>query len=101
MKKRRIYIIGTESTIVAGRPYYRGSYSSSTEWEQRQELEELRKEMGEVRSERDELWNRIANVQSTLEPNNQWIQALMDNMNRQSMPYSIKETEDETQPSDA
>jgi len=44
-----------KSTVIGGRPYYRGSSSSSNGWIQSQEFDELRKDLEEVKKERDEL----------------------------------------------
>ena len=51
VKKGQIYGFGMESSVLAGRPHYRGSGSSSTEWVQRHELEEMRNERDQLRKE--------------------------------------------------
>jgi len=48
VKKGQIYGFGMESSVLAGRPHYRGSGSSSTEWVQRHELEEMRNERDQL-----------------------------------------------------
>ncbi|XP_020238483.1 uncharacterized protein LOC109817593 isoform X3 [Cajanus cajan] len=99
-KGGKIYGLGMESSVVAGRPYYRGSSSSSNEWVQRQELDELKKDLEEVKNERDELRVKVLNIEKLFEQNNAMIRQWMDSINRHSMPPSIEdsEDEDETQP---
>ncbi|WJX83852.1 hypothetical protein P8452_66479 [Trifolium repens] len=48
-RKGRIYGLGSESSLFASRRNYRGSSSSSTEWMQRHEFEELKFERDELR----------------------------------------------------
>ncbi|XP_068486330.1 uncharacterized protein [Phaseolus vulgaris] len=99
-KNGRIYGLGMESTVIGGRPYYLGSSSSSNGWIQSQELDELKRDMEVVRKERDELRIKILNIEQLFEKNNAMIRQWMDSINRQSMPPSFEETqdEDETQP---
>jgi len=54
----------------------------------------------EVKKERDELRIKIVNIEKLFEENNVMIRQWMDSINRQSMPPSFEETEDEdeTQP---
>ena len=56
--------------------------------------------MKEVKKERDELRIKIVNIEKLFEENNVMIRQWMDSINRQSMPPSFEETEDEdeTQP---
>jgi copper oxidase (laccase) domain-containing protein len=51
IKKLHIYIygLGSESSLFASRRNYRGSSSSSTEWVQRHEFEEMKFERDELR----------------------------------------------------
>ena len=86
--------------MIGGRPYYHGSSSSSNGWIKSQELYELRKDLKEVKKERDELQIKIVNIDKLFEENNAMIRQWMDNINRQSMPPSFEENEDEdeTQP---
>jgi len=71
-----------ESTVIRGRPYFRGSSSSSNGWIQSQEFDELRKDLEEVKKERDELRVKIVNIEKLFEENNSMIRGLMDNINR-------------------
>ncbi|KAJ1389012.1 putative transposase, Ptta/En/Spm, plant [Sesbania bispinosa] len=70
VKKRKVYGLGLESTIVSGRPYYQGSSSSSSEWVRREELEEIRRE-------RDDLLIRLENNERETQLNNKMIQEMM------------------------
>ncbi|RDX82182.1 hypothetical protein CR513_37057, partial [Mucuna pruriens] len=90
-KKGKVYGFGMESAIMAGRPCYHGS-SSSMEFAKRQEFDELRKVMKEIRNERDELLTRVTNIERLAEHNNALIRELMESMN---MPYTIEESQDE------
>ena len=89
-----------ESTVIGGRSYFFGSSSSSNGWIQSQELDELKRDMELVKKERDELQIKILNIEQLFKKNNAMIRQWMDNINRQSMPPSFEETqdEDETQP---
>jgi len=51
VKKGQIYGLGMESSVQAEHPHYCGSGSSSTEWVQRHELEEMRNERDQLRKE--------------------------------------------------
>jgi len=86
--------------VIGGRPYYRGSSSSSNGWIQSQEFDELRKDLERVKKERDELQVKIVNIEKLFEKNNTMIRGLMDSINCLSMPPSFEKTEDEdeTQP---
>ncbi|RDX88333.1 hypothetical protein CR513_30091, partial [Mucuna pruriens] len=84
-KRGKVYGLGTESTVTAGRPCCHGSCSSSMEWVKKQEFDELRKEMEGVRNERDELQTKVTNTERLIEQNNALIRQLMESMNRQSM----------------
>ncbi|XP_020239661.1 uncharacterized protein LOC109818567 isoform X2 [Cajanus cajan] len=77
-KKGKIYGLGMQPKIMALSPCYHGSSSSSTEWVKKQEFDELRKEMEEVRNERDKLEARFANTERLLEHNNALIRELME-----------------------
>ncbi|KAK2374879.1 hypothetical protein QL285_075812 [Trifolium repens] len=55
IRKRHIYGLGSESSAFVGRRNYRGSSSTSTEWVQRHEFEELKLEREEMRIEREEM----------------------------------------------
>nr|XP_027187314.1 uncharacterized protein LOC113785173 [Cicer arietinum] len=70
-----------ESTVLLGRPNYRGSCSSSTEWVQRHEFEE-------IRNERDQLREELANTNKAVERNNYLIKQLMNSLNFKPMPYT-------------
>jgi hypothetical protein len=90
LRKGRVYGLGMESTVIAGRPYYRGSCSSSTEWVQRHEFVEMRnerdqqkQEFEEMRKERDQLIEKLANTNREVEYNSQMIKELMFRLNFQ------------------
>lgn len=85
VNKNTMYGYGLHSTEVL-RPYYYGSSSSSSEWVQRQELNELRNQLEEVRTERDELRVEMANTKNTCEQNNKMIKKLMKMMKYQQPP---------------
>ncbi|KAG5002074.1 hypothetical protein JHK87_023146 [Glycine soja] len=76
---------------MVGRPCYHGS-SSSMEWVKRQDFDELRKKMKEIRNERDRLQSRVANIERLAEHNNALIRELMESMNK---PSTIDESQDE------
>ncbi|ESW15840.1 hypothetical protein PHAVU_007G106700 [Phaseolus vulgaris] len=94
-KNGRIYGLGMESTVIGGRPYYLGSSSSLNGWIQSQELDELKRDMEVVKKERDELRIKILNIEQLFKKNNAMIRQWMDSINRQSMPPSFEETQDE------
>uniref|UniRef100_A0A3Q7YGE4 Uncharacterized protein LOC101504946 n=1 Tax=Cicer arietinum TaxID=3827 RepID=A0A3Q7YGE4_CICAR len=81
IKRGRVYGLGMESTVLLGRPNYRGSCSSSTEWVQRHEFEEMR-------NERDQLREELANTNRAVEHNNHLIKQLMNNLNFKPMSYT-------------
>ena len=81
--------------VIGGRPYYLGPSSSSNGWIQSQELDALKRDMELVKKERDELWIKILNIEQLFEKNNAMIRQWMDIINRQSMPPSFEETQDE------
>ncbi|XP_058745506.1 uncharacterized protein LOC131618258 [Vicia villosa] len=81
IRKGRVYGLGMESTVITGKPTYRGSCSSSTESVQRHEFEEMR-------NERDQLREELANTNRVVEYNNQMLKQLMDSLNFQPKPYS-------------
>nr|XP_012574892.1 uncharacterized protein LOC101501454 [Cicer arietinum] len=81
IKRGRVYGLGMESTVLLGRPNYRGSCSSSTEWVQRHEFEEMR-------NERDQLREELANTNRAVERNNYLIKQLMNSLNFKPMPYT-------------
>lgn len=62
------------------------------EWVKRQEFDELKNKMNEIRNERDKLRTRVANIERIAEHNNALIQELMESMN---MPPTIEESQDE------
>ncbi|XP_058755926.1 uncharacterized protein LOC131629141 [Vicia villosa] len=55
IRKGHVYGLGSESSLFASRRNYRGSSSSSTEWVQRHEFEELKIEREEMKIEREEM----------------------------------------------
>ena len=59
IRKRRIYGLGSESSLFASRQNYRGSSSSSTEWVQRHEFEEMKFERDELRDMVNQLMERL------------------------------------------
>ncbi|WJX61028.1 hypothetical protein P8452_46171 [Trifolium repens] len=67
IRKGHIYGLGSESSLFASRRNYRGSSSSSTEWVQRHEFEEMK-------FERDELRDMV--------------KQLMESLNFQPKPYT-------------
>lgn len=106
VKKGKAYGLGMESTVLVGRPCYRGSSSTLAEWVQREELEQLRKQVEEVRNERDELRDRVANAEKIVEHNNRLMQELIESINRQPIPPTFESShdeddDDETQPPSA
>ncbi|KAL2322786.1 hypothetical protein Fmac_027165 [Flemingia macrophylla] len=78
--KRKGYGLAMESMVMAGGSCYHGS-SSSVEWVTREQFDELKKLMKEIRSERDKLRTRVANIERLAEHNNTLIRELMVNMN--------------------
>lgn len=91
-RKGKIYGLGMQPKIMAASPCYHGSYSSSAEWVKKQEFDELRKEMEEVRNERDKLEARFANTERLLKHNNALMRELMESMNT---PATVEESQDE------
>lgn len=94
VNKGMMYGYGLHSTVVL-RPYYYGSGSSSSEWVQRQELNELRNQLEEVRAERDELRVEMentrvemANTKNTCEQNNKLMKKLMKMMKYEQTPIN-------------
>jgi len=61
-KKGKVYGLGVDSTTVRVGPCYPGS-SSSMEWITKQEFDELRREMEQIRKERDELQTKVSNTE--------------------------------------
>ncbi|KAG5017605.1 hypothetical protein JHK85_023741 [Glycine max] len=84
-------IVRKKGLGMVGRPCYHGS-SSSMEWVKRQDFDELRKKMKEIRNERDRLQSRVANIERLAEHNNALIRELMESMNK---PSTIDESQDE------
>ncbi|KAK7387151.1 hypothetical protein VNO78_27696 [Psophocarpus tetragonolobus] len=84
-KRGKVYGLGMKSPVDAGRACYPDP-SSSMEWVKKLEFDELRKEVEEVKNERDELEAKVANTERLIEHNNALIRELIENMNRQSMP---------------
>nr|XP_027192712.1 uncharacterized protein LOC113787760 [Cicer arietinum] len=81
IKGGRVYGLRMESTVLLGRPNYRGSCSSSTKWVQRHEFEEMR-------NERDQLREELANTNRAVERNNHLIKQLVNSLNFKPMPYT-------------
>jgi len=93
VKKGQIYDLGMESSVLAGRPYYRGSSSSSTEWMQRHELEEMR-------NERDQLRKELAKTNEAVEHQFQLIKQMMETMNFQPTHHSMDQANEDDQAND-
>ena len=83
-KKGKVYGLGVESTEVRGGPCHHGS-SSSMELVTKQEFDELRREMEEVRKERDVLKTKVSNTERLIEENNALILQMMESINDHSM----------------
>ncbi|GAU46824.1 hypothetical protein TSUD_190810 [Trifolium subterraneum] len=81
IRKGHIYGLGSESSSYAGRRNYRGSGSTSTEWVQRHEFEELKKEREETRIERDEMRRERDELHDM-------VKQLMESINFQPKPYT-------------
>ncbi|AET04304.1 hypothetical protein MTR_8g087320 [Medicago truncatula] len=104
INKGRVYGLGMESTVLVGkgRPNYRGSCSSSTEWVQRHELEEMRNERDqqrhefeEMRKERNQLRKELVNTNRAVEQNNQMLKQLMESLNFRHMSYTRDRVHDD------
>jgi len=93
VKKGQIYDLGMESSVLAGRPYYRGSSSSSTEWMQRHELEEMR-------NERDQLRKELAKTNEAVKHQFQLIKQMMETMNFQPTHHSMDQANEDDQAND-
>lgn len=93
VKKGRIYGLGMESSVLAGRSHYRGSGSCSTEWVQRHELEEMK-------NERDQLREELAKTNQAVEHQYQLIKQMMETMNFQLKQHSIDQANEEGQAND-
>ncbi|KAL2322785.1 hypothetical protein Fmac_027164 [Flemingia macrophylla] len=93
-KKGNIYGLGMQPKTTATFPCNHSS-SSSIEWVKKQEFDELRKEMEEVRNERDKLEARFANTETLLEHNNALIRELMESMNTAIIEDSQDEDDEE------
>ena len=93
VKKGQIYGLGMESSVLAGRPHYRGSGSSSTEWVQRHELEEMR-------NERDQLRKELAKTNEVVEHQFQLIKQMMETMNFQPTHHSMDQANEDDQAND-
>ncbi|XP_058781332.1 uncharacterized protein LOC131655488 [Vicia villosa] len=80
IRKGHVYGLGSESSSFASRRNYRGSSSSSTEWVQRHEFEELKIEREEMRIEREEMRNERDELRDMLKQ-------LMKSLNFRPKPY--------------